>query len=288
MDEGLVLSVLATFLWSTVATAFKLTLRYLTFREMLFYSSLTSFLILFLIHLFTSRKRKKSLFRISKGEILSSVILGFLNPYLYYLILFKAYSLLRAQIAQPLNYTWPILLTFISSFFLKTKVSFKNILALFISFLGVIVIATQGEFKTIKVESELGVFLALFSSLIFALYWVLNLKDKRSEVEKLTMNFFFGFLYIFLTQIFTDSIRIPSLKGLIGSIYIGLFEMGITYLIWLYALKKSKNIALVSNLIYLSPFISLFLISLILKEKIMSSSIIGLIVIISGILLNRL
>ncbi|MEN3044193.1 MAG: DMT family transporter [Candidatus Hydrothermales bacterium] len=284
MDRGLIFSLLATFLWSTVATSFKLTLKYITFKEMLFYSSLTSFLILFLIYFLNF---KKNLFKISKREIFNSIILGFLNPYLYYLVLFKAYSLLRAQIAQPLNYTWPIILTFLSTFFLKTKIRFINIISLLVSFLGVIVIATEGEFKTIKVESKLGAVLALLSSFIFSSYWILNLKDKRSDIEKLTTNFLFGFLYIFLTQIFTDSIRIPPLKGLIGSIYIGLFEMGVTYLIWLYALKKSKNIAVTSNLIYLSPFISLFLISLILKEKIMLSSIIGLLIIVLGILLNR-
>ena len=33
---------------------------------------------------------------------------GFLNPFLYYIILFKAYSLLPAQEALSLNYTWPL------------------------------------------------------------------------------------------------------------------------------------------------------------------------------------
>ncbi|MEO0301411.1 MAG: DMT family transporter [candidate division WOR-3 bacterium] len=285
MDEGLILAFLTTILWSTVATAFKLTLRYIDFRSMLFYSSLTSFLILSLINLF---KNKKIFIIKSKKEILNSLFLGFLNPYLYYLILFKAYSLLKAQIAQPLNYTWPIVLSIFSALILKSKIKKINILSLLISFTGVFIISTEGNIFKIKVKEPLGVSLAISSSFIFALYWILNLKDKRNEAEKLSLNFFFGFIYILITQSLTGSLKIINFKGLLGSIYIGLFEMGITFLIWLKALKKSKNIALTSNIIYLSPFLSLFFINLILREKILISTFFGLILIVSGIILNRL
>lgn len=285
MDEGLILAFLTTILWSTVATAFKLTLRYIDFRNMLFYSSLTSFLILSLINLF---KNKKIFIIKSKKEILNSLFLGFLNPYLYYLILFKAYSLLKAQIAQPLNYTWPIVLSIFSALILKSKIKKINILSLLISFTGVFIISTEGNIFKIKVKEPLGVSLAISSSFIFALYWILNLKDKRNEAEKLSLNFFFGFIYILITQSLTGSLKIINFKGLLGSIYIGLFEMGITFLIWLKALKKSKNIALTSNIIYLSPFLSLFFINLILREKILISTFFGLILIVSGIILNRL
>ncbi|MEO0297464.1 MAG: DMT family transporter, partial [candidate division WOR-3 bacterium] len=230
MDEGLILAFLTTILWSTVATAFKLTLRYIDFRSMLFYSSLTSFLILSLINLF---KNKKIFIIKSKKEILNSLFLGFLNPYLYYLILFKAYSLLKAQIAQPLNYTWPIVLSIFSALILKSKIKKINILSLLISFTGVFIISTEGNIFKIKVKEPLGVSLAISSSFIFALYWILNLKDKRNEAEKLSLNFFFGFIYILITQSLTGSLKIINFKGLLGSIYIGLFEMGITFLIWL-------------------------------------------------------
>ncbi len=285
MDEGLILALLTTLFWSTVATAFKLTLRYVDFRSMLFYSSLTSFLILSLITLFKNKK----IFTIrSKKEILNSLFLGFLNPYLYYLILFRAYSLLKAQIAQPLNYTWPLVLSIFSALILKSKIKKINILSLLISFTGVFIISTEGNIFKIKIQEPLGVFLAISSSFIFALYWIFNLKDKREEVEKLSLNFFFGFIYILITQFLTGSLKIIDFKGLLGSIYIGLFEMGITFLIWLKALKKSKNIALTSNIIYLSPFLSLFFINLILREKILISTFFGLILIVSGIILNRL
>ncbi len=285
MDKGIIFALITTFLWSTVASAFKITLRFMNFREMLLFSSLTSFIVLFLLTLF--QKKLSLLIKSGKNNILKSALLGFLNPYLYYLVLFKAYSLLKAQIAQPLNYTWPIVLSLLSVPLLKKKIKFINLLSLLISFTGVIIISTEGNFLKLEIKNPSGVFLAISSSLIWALYWIYNIRDKREESVKLTFNFFFGSIYILITQILTGSLKFPPLKGLMGSIYIGTFEMGITFFIWLLALKKSKNIALTSNIIYLSPFISLFLIHIFVGEKILLSTFLGLILIISGIILNR-
>jgi len=286
MDKGIIFAFIATFIWSTVASVFKITLRFIDFREMLLFSSLTSFIILFLLTSF--RKKLNLLLESGKNNILKSALLGFLNPYLYYLVLFKAYSLLKAQIAQPLNYTWPIVLSLLSVPILKKKIKFINLLSLLISFSGVIIISTEGKLSGLRIKSPLGVFLAISSSVIWALYWIYNIRDKREESVKLTLNFFFGFIYILITQSLTGSLKFPPLKGLIGSIYIGTFEMGITFFIWLLALKESKNIALTSNIIYLSPFISLFFIYILVEEKILFSTFIGVILIVSGIILNKL
>ena len=60
--------------------------------------------------------------------------LGLINPFLYYLVLFKAYDLLPAQEAQAINYTWALMLAFLSVIFLKQKLTLKDILAGIICF----------------------------------------------------------------------------------------------------------------------------------------------------------
>jgi drug/metabolite transporter (DMT)-like permease len=80
---------------------------------------------------------------------------------------------------------------------------------------------------------------------------------------------------------------IPPINGLLSSIYVGLFEMGITFLVWLKALKLSKTTARVSNLIFLAPFISLIFIHRIVGEKILFSTIVGLILIVTGIITQQ-
>jgi drug/metabolite transporter (DMT)-like permease len=112
------------------------------------------------------------------------------------------------------------------------------------------------------------------------------MRDKREETGKLLLNFGFGFIYALIYTIFTKQWVWPGFEGSLGVIYIGLFEMGITFVVWLKALKYAENTAKVSNLVYLSPFISLIFVSIFVGEKIMLSTIAGLALIIGGILMQ--
>ncbi|MDP8269013.1 MAG: DMT family transporter [Candidatus Tenebribacter davisii] len=274
---------IAVLFWSTAATAFKLTLQYLNTIEMLFYSSLTAAIAIFIIIL--AQKKTKFIFHTSKKEILTSAILGLMNPFIYYIILFKAYTLLPAQIAQPLNFIWPIMIVIFSIFLLKQKISLKSLMAILISFFGVILISTKGRLFSFHIDEPYGVFLALSSAFVWALFFIINIRDKNDEVIRLFLTFTFGTLYTFL--VLYQKISLPPLRGIIGAIYIGLFEMGITFVIWIKALKFSRTTAQVNNLIYLTPFLSLVIVSIVIKEKILYSSILGITLIICGIILQK-
>lgn len=108
------------------------------------------------------------------------------------------------------------------------------------------------------------------------------------EVPGLFLNFTFGTVFIFQSMLLFTKNKIPSLNGMLGAVYIGLFEMGITFLLWLKALRLSKTTAHAANLIYLVPFLSLIVIYFAVGEEILSSTIIGLIFIVGGIILQRL
>lgn len=282
--KSYIFAVSAVLLWSTVATAFKIALSYMKLIELLFFSSVASLLILSIIILY--QNKIKLVFKSNSKEILISMTMGLLNPFLYYLILFRAYDLLPAQEALTLNYTWAILVVLMSIPLLKQKIKLKNILALLVSFLGLIIIATKGNIASFNFSDKFGVALAIGSSLIWALFWLFNIKDTREGIIKLFLGFLFGSIYISIFGFFNNQISIPNIYGLLSSIYIGFFEMGITYVLWLYALKYSSTTAQISNLIYLSPFLSLVFINTILGEKILVSTLFGLILIVLGILLQ--
>lgn len=275
----------AILFWSTMSSAFKLTLNYIDATNLLFFASVTSLLILFLILLFT--KQLSQLKEIRLKSILNSAFLGALNPFAYYLILFEAYNILKAQIAGTLNYFWPIVLVILSIPILKQKISYKSLIAIFISFFGIVIISTEGNLKSLESNNLLGIALAVGSALFWALYWIYNVKDQRSEIPKLFLNFLFGTIYIFLYIIIFKNFTVPSENAIIGSLYIGLFEMGLTYIFWLKALKLSINTAKVSNLVYLSPFIALLIIRITIGEQILLTTFIGLIFIIGGIILQK-
>ena len=278
-------ALLSVFFWSTVPTAFKIGLSHFPFYRLLLYSSLASLFALG-VFVFFNRGFKK-IFSTGKKKILHSAILGFLNPFAYYLVLLKAYDLLPAQLAQPLNMTWPIVLVFMSVIILKQKIRIKSYIALLFSLLGVIVLATKGSFQSFGDVSVKGVALAIGCAFLWSFYWIYNVKDKRDESEKLFLNFFFATFYIFILNIFLPGGEESSLKGYLSAAYIGFFEMGITFVFWLKAMKYTKTTDKISNLIYIAPFLSLFFIYFIINEKIYMSTPIGIIFIVLGIFIQH-
>ncbi len=284
--RSLIYTLSAVFFWSTVATAFKLALNGMTFAQLLFYASLSSTVVLFIANYFSHGNNLRLL--LNKESIKKGLILGLLNPFFYYMVLFKAYSLLPAQEAQPLNYTWPIAISILSAIFLKQKIGLKTILGLITAFIGVIIIATHGDFSILHFENLFGVSLALGSSIIWAAFWIMNLLDERENTIKLFGAFLIGTIYSALYLFFFDSFILNDFSYLFSAIYVGFFEMGITFFLWNKGLQLSADKAKTSTLAYLSPFLSLVFIALILKETILPSSIVGLIFIIGGILYQHL
>jgi drug/metabolite transporter (DMT)-like permease len=276
----------AVILWSTVATAMKIALQNYSFLQLLFWSSATALVVLGILMLVT--KRFGELAKLTPRVFLRSAFYGAVNPFLYYIVLFNAYNLLPAQEAQALNYTWPIMLSLLAVPLLKQKIGVKNVIAIGISFIGVLIIATGGNLVNLSFTNSTGVLFGLGSAVIWALFWIFNIKDERDELSKLFLNFFFGFIYITITLLLTSEIVFIDLKSFGGAVYVGLFEMGITFVIWSIALRKSITAAKVSNLVYLVPFLSLVVIYFVLKEPIRFPTIIGLFLIVGGLTFDKI
>ncbi len=273
-------------MWSTVATAFKLTLSLISPLQMLWIAVATSFVILFVA---TLLQKKQSLarqyLRESPGYFL---LLALLNPTLYYLILFAAYDLLPAQQAQALNYTWAVVLSIMAVPFLGQQFSFKNLISIVLAYSGVVVIATQGQLLALDFKNPMGVILALGSSVFFAAYWILNTRRPRDAVVSLMLCFGLSLPILSALMLWQNAFTLIPWQAVAGGIYIGTFEMGFAFLLWMQAMRMSDNTAQLSNLVYLSPPISLLLLATIADEPVMLSTIAGLVLIISGVLFQQL
>lgn len=284
-DKGLIFALSAVLIWSTVATAFKIGLRELDYAQLILIGAGIS--SLFLLGYIIVAGQVSELFKTTGKDLLLSSLTGALNPFGYYLILFKAYSLLPAQLAQPLNMIWPLTLALLSVPLLGQKIGLKHFLAMGVSFAGIVVLSSQGGLSGFRQTNLFGAFLATGSSILWALYWILNVKDHRSEAVKLFMSFIFGFVYLLIYVAIFSDFSFPVGNSLWAAIYIGLFEAGITYLLWMKAMQMSHNNARTGSLTFLSPFISLIFISIILEEKIYITTPLGLILIITGIIWQR-
>jgi drug/metabolite transporter (DMT)-like permease len=279
---------IAALLWSTVATAFKVSLRELSPYQLLFLASTVSFIAITTIAI--KNEGIEFLMKVfSKEAFLKNILLGAINPFLYYFFLFKAYSILPASEALALNYVWPIVLSVMSIVFLKQKFSFFSFVGLLIAFSGALIVILKNDFTTLNLNNLNGAIYALSSSFFWSFFWILNLTDKRSVFEKLSGAFLIGALFSLAYLIFFDKINFSLFSiSFFAAIYVGCFEMGITFLIWLKALSLSNQNSRVASIAYLSPFLSLVFISIILSETIKIYSIIGLTLILIGVVFQKI
>lgn len=270
-------------LWGTIATAFKIALSELTIVTMLGIATLVSLVVLFMIIVLTGKLRL--LTEMTVKEVMWSALLGLINPVGYYLILLTAYSRLPGQVAQPVNMIWPIILVFLSIPLLGQRIPARSFVALFMSLAGVYIISSQGSPFHPGRSDTLGVMLALSSGVLWALYFILNMRDRRDEAVKLFTNFAFGSVYLIVLMLVSGSFSTAvSIKGAAAAIYCGIFEMGITFWLWLRALQLSPTSDKISNLVYFAPFLSLILLHFIINEPVYYTTPAGLILIIASVL----
>jgi len=273
----------AVLLWSTVASAFKIALGLMDYAQLLLYASFASIILLGAI--LAARGRLREVTRSTRAEYLRSLRLGVLNPFLYYLVLFRAYELLPAQIAQPLNYTWALTLAYLSVPLLGQRLGRRDVAAGVVCYGGVAVISAGGHVGAAGAVSPAGVALALGSTVLWSLYWIGHTRDRRDPVVSLFLSFVFGFpLVVAYCLVFSD-LRVSSAALLAGA-YVGVVEMGVAFVLWLSALRLSENASRVANLIFLSPFISLLFIRRFVGERILFSTVVGLVLVVAGLLIQ--
>ena len=275
----------AVMLWSTVATAFNLSLQYLTPLQLVTLATFFSWCF-FAIRL--SAPERWSALRVTSSKARATgLLVGWLNPGLYYLVLFAAYDRLPAQEAMAINYSWGITLALLAAPLLRQRLSSGALLAACISYSGIVVIATRGAPLSLDFAQPLGVGLALLSTLLWSLYWVINTRLSLDPEVNLFLNFS-GALPLLLALLWWSGTPFPALwQGWAGGLYVGLFEMGLAFVLWMGAMRATNSTLRISSLIFLSPPLSLVLIWVIAGEPVKATTLIGLMLILFGLWLQR-
>lgn len=270
----------AVALWSTVATGFKLGLAVMRPLQLLALGSMVSLVFFAAAYLVV---RPPPAPRAALGR---AAALGLLNPFAYYLVLFEAYDRLPAQVAQPLNYTWAITLAVLAVPILGQRLDRRTLAGILVSYLGVVVLVTRGEFTAFDSFDALGIALALGSTVLWASYWLATVRLGLHPVQLLLAVFTTGTVCVVTTCVLTEGLPPLTLSNLGYGLWVGLVEMGVTYFLWQRALALTAHAGRISQLIFLSPFLSLVMIANVLGEAIHPSAVAGLVLIVGGLLLR--
>lgn len=270
------------FFWSTVAVISKLLLNSYNNMQVLWVSVFFAGTAL-LIYNIASGNIKKLKDYTAKDYVMS-VMIGLPSTFFYYVFFYAGTSLMLASQAFIVNYLWPIMSVLFACIILKEKMTIRKTIAICISFVGVIVV-TSGELLSFNTKTLLGVLCCVLGAVSYGIFTAINQKfdyDKRN-----TMMLSYGSTFVLTTIInaVAGNLFIPSALQTIGFAWNGVCTMAIATTVWVIALGYGKT-AKISNLAYITPFLSLVWTSIFLKEKISILSVVGLIIIVLGIFIQ--
>ena len=278
---------LTVLMWSTIATALKLALASLAPIPLILVAMGTALLILGFLLLHRGGSGGWADLRgLTRGERLNILIQGGIL-FCYYNLLLRAFGGLPAQVAQPINSTWALVLALLSAWALRQRLSLREFLWMLFAYMGVVIVAAGGSSGELGPIRPLSLVCVLGSTLLNAVYWLLNAKNRTAPLLTLFLSFSVSFLLALLFLCLDGFQTLPPpdalpWPGISAAVAVGLFEMGIPFVLWSRALKLSSSVARIGTLSFLVPFLSLFWVSLVLREPIAPSTLAGLACIVSG------
>lgn len=283
MKKGYLYAFISIFFWASTTAVTKLLLKSLNSIEIMAISYVFAVITMLLITLF--QKKLYIVKTLKLKDYLRFIFMGFVGIFLYTYLLYTALNYLPAQEALIINYLWPIMVVIFASLILKEKLNMKKIIAIVLSFIGIVIVVTKGNFSDINLN-PIGLLMALSGSIIYGLFSVLSKKYNYDN----TISMLFYFLTALICSITATLLfyKIPSISvtELLGIAWTGIFTSAIAFTAWTLALKYGDT-AKLSTIIFLTPFLSLVYIYFILGESISIYSVIGLMVIVIGIFIQN-
>lgn len=254
--------------------------------------SLTLFRFLFaFIFMLPIMKLSGENMKLHKGDIWYITMLAIVGMVGYHVFFFSALrhtSVINSSLIAAIN---PIATTIFSVIILNEKLTTKNIIAIGVCFLGIIVVITKGNLGILKTLSfNVGDLYMLVAVIVWALYTVLSKKmlKKYSPIKVTTYVFAMTIVVLIPALIWENPatyIGNTDMKGWLSILYMALFASTCGYLIQQISIKKIGPMR--TNLYYnLVPVFSMILSLLILKTTVSPVQIVAGIFIIVGVLIN--
>ena len=203
---------------------------------------------------------------------------------LYNSLYYLGADILPASQAFIVNYLWPIMSVIFASIILKEKMTVRKGIAIVLSFLGVVIVMGGGAIE-LNSKTVTGALCCVLGAISYGIFTSLNQKFRYDKRISMMLNYFVTFSVTSVINGISGNLFIPSSAEAFGFLWNGIFAIAVANTLWMIALESGKT-AKISNLAYATPFISLIWTSLILKEELHLTSLLGLAVIVLGILIQ--
>lgn len=183
----------------------------------------------------------------------------------------------------------PVFMALLGALFFHESLKFIRVLGIVISFSGLLLLISKGDFHHINLISNKGDFLVLASAFTWSVYSIVNKKISLSFSPLLTVLFLFGMMAVIISPFTISSKSIQTLvhlssEGWLAIMFLGFLCSGVAYVLWAQALKEMESTT-AGAFLYFEPFVTVFTAWLILREDITILTILSGIVITAGVVL---
>ena len=208
MKSSYILAFITIFLWGSTAAISSLMLDSLSTLALVFYGSLTATCFLLILNLVTGRLSQ--LKEISGRGYTEMFVAGMLGIFLYNVLLFFGMTRILAQQAFIINYLWPIFIVIFSCILLKERLTWIKSISMLLSFAGVAVVATGGNFSNLGSIDLIGVLACCLAALFYGLFSVLTIKINCDKFVAMMVYYFFSTIVSAIALFASGSFVAPS------------------------------------------------------------------------------
>lgn len=282
MKKTFICAASAILMWSTMATVSGLLLGEMDNYTVLCVSSFFATVAMLIINL--ASHKLGIMRRYKPKDYLRMAATGLPGVFLYYVFYYAGATRLPASQAFITNYLWPIMSIVFALIILRERMTLPKTVAVVMSFAGVFTVAGD-DIISLSTDSIIGTLFCFAGAVCYGLFTVLNKKSPYDKQVSMTMAMFTAFVLSLVMMLAGGSSFAVELSQLPGILWNGVFTMAAANLLWTLALSGG-NTAKVSNLAYITPFLSLVWTFTILGEPIKPASLIGLCMIVAGIFIQ--
>ena len=208
-------------LWSTSATVTKLLLSNLNSMQILFISSFIAFIFLLIINLVKGNLKELKKYKLK--DYVQIFINGLLGTFLYNLFLYLGISKMQASDAFIINYLWPIMTVLCACIILKEKLTLRKIIAIIISFIGVVIVAGNGNILNITKYNLTVAIYCIIAAISCGHFSSLNKKKNYNKFSTTMLFYLFSFLICLVYMLVSNKFYVPETNQFLGLLWIGIF-----------------------------------------------------------------
>ena len=282
MKKTYFLAALSILFWSTAAAVSKALLGSFSQYQLLCVSALFACTSLLLFSIFSGKWKKIRALKFR--DILPMVLTGLCGNFFYYVCYYGGTKFMSASTASVVNYLWPIMSVVFACLILKEKVTVRKVIAFGVSFLGVLIISGS-SITALNMDLLTGTVLCVLGAAFYGAFTALNKKFRFDMTVSMMFSFFVSFLLSLAINLCMNVSWNMGAMEVLGFGWNGVFVMAAGSVLWATALNKGDT-AKISNLAYVTPFLSLLWVFLFLHEPIAPTTLLGLAVIVLGILIQ--